>query len=1059
MKLIYLQSKQCRSNLLLWLLGVIVFLSTGGEPVRAVESLQQQTKTIIGKVIDEKGNPIPGATITIEGTTRGVMADVDGVFEIDKVPTNSNLVISFVGQESATMSVANTSDWTVVLKNKVNELDAVTVVAFGRQKKESVLSSITTIKPAELKMPSSNFTAGLAGKVAGLISYQSSGEPGSDNASFFIRGITTFGSDAKKDPLILIDGIELSASDLSRLNTDDIASFSIMKDAAATSLYGARGANGVILVTTKEGREGKAVLNVRYETSLSSPTHSISLADPVTYMKMHNEAVRTRNPLGQLPYSQQKIIMTERGLHPNMYPTTDWYSTLFNSMSINQRANFSISGGGTVARYYVAASYSNDSGNLKQNSRNNLNSNVNLDKYNIRSNVNVNITPTTEAVIRLNTTFDDYSGPVGGGSRIYQLTMQANPVLFKPYYEPDANYATAKHILFGNYGDAKYVNPYAEMSKGYQKWSKNLMLAQFELKQDLKFLTEGLKFRAMFNVNRYSEYSVQRFYKPFYYNINTFDPQSEQYTLSRLNPTEGTEYLNYEEGAKYISTMMYIDAAVEYNKVIADKHSLSGMLVFVTRQEEVANAGTLQQSLPSRNQGLSGRFTYSYDSRYFLEANFGYNGSERFSKKERWGFFPSVGAAWVVSNEKFFAPLTPVINQLKIRGTYGLVGNDAIGSQSERFFYLSQVNMNSSNRATRWGERLDNVINGVEVSRYENDKITWEISKKLNVGLELSLFNRLSIIAEYFNEQRSNILVNRIIPSAMGVLPAVKSNLGEAEGGGFDLEMNYNFTAPGSNFFASARGSFTYATSKITKWEEPDYSKTPWLSAVGRPISQWTGLIADRLFIDEYEVKNSPKQFGEYGAGDIKYHDINGDGVISDLDKVAMGHPVEPEINYGFGASFGWKGIDFSFFFQGAARQSFWLNTSATAPFVNANTEGLIGNNALLSFYANDYWSEANPNSYAKWPRLSNYLVDNNQRLSTWFMQDAAYIRLKSLELGYSLPKQWISKIRMENLRLYCSASNLVTWSAFKEWDPEMAGNGLAYPIQRVFNLGVNITF
>ena len=412
--------------------------------------VSQNLKKVKGKISDTGGDPLPGATVQIKGSTKGVIADVDGNFEFDGVNTNAVLVVSFIGMETKELTYKGEGFLNIVMEPKADELEEVTVVAFAKQKKESVVSAITTVKPAELKIPSSNLTTAFAGRVAGLISYQTSGEPGQDNANFFIRGITTFGAEAKKDPLILIDGIELSTDDLARLNTDDIASFTIMKDATATALYGARGANGVISVTTKEGREGKVAVNVRIENSFSTPTSRVDQADPVTYMRMQNEAIKTRDPLGLALYSQEKITMTERGLYPDIFPSTDWYSTMFKDLTMNQRANISVSGGGTVARYYVAANMTRDNGNVKVDKRNNFNSNINLMKYTIRSNVNVNLTKTTELVLRMSAAFDDYSGPIGGGSGMYNHVMQANPVLFKPYYEPDENYAHANHILFGN---------------------------------------------------------------------------------------------------------------------------------------------------------------------------------------------------------------------------------------------------------------------------------------------------------------------------------------------------------------------------------------------------------------------------------------------------------------------------------------------------------------------------------------------------------------------------------------------------------------------------------
>lgn len=1019
---------------------------------------QDRTASLKGRVTDTGGDPLAGATIQIKGSTRGVIADVDGIYAFPECPVGSTLVVSFIGMESVEQVYAGESTINFVLQYQADILDEVEVVAFARQKKESVLASISTVEPAELKVPSSNLTTAFAGRVAGLISYQTTGEPGQDNASFFIRGITTFGAEAKKDPLILIDGIELGTEDLARLNTDDIASFSVMKDATATSLYGARGANGVILVTTKEGREGKVKFNARIENSFSSPTKKVDIADPVTFMRMHNEAVKTRDPLGLLLYSEEKITMTERGLYPDIFPATDWYNSMFNDVTSNQRANLSVSGGGSVARYYVAANISRDQGNLKIDKKNNFNSNINLMKYNFRSNVNINLTKSTELIARLSANFDEYTGPLDGGTGMYRKVVQANPVLFKPYYEPDEEYSYAKHILFGNYGNAEYINPYAESLRGYKDYGKNTMIVSFELKQDLNSLIEGLTTRALFNFNRYSEYVVTRQYNPFYYSISRYDLQKNSYKLQRLNPTDGTEFIDYSPRDRFINNTFYIEAAAEYNRNFNSLHDVNALFVYTMRDYKVGVADNLQLSLPARNIGLAGRVAYNYDVRYFAEFNFGYNGSERFSKNNRWGFFPSVGAAWLLSNEAFFEPLTDVISVFKLKGTYGLVGNDAIGDWRDRFYYLSEIDM-YADRAVNWGTQLNYNPGGINTVRYANDRIGWETAYKTNIGFEMNTVMGLSANVDLFKERRENILLDRVIPNTMGVIPAVKANLGEAEGQGIDIEMNYEKIVNPDLWFVG-RGTFTYATSKATKWEEPDYSDTPWSSKVGQSLAQNWGYIAERLFIDEYEVANSPTQFGNYMAGDIKYRDINNDGKISELDKVPIGFPTVPEINYGFGLTVGHKNIDASFFFQGSARQSFWLDLYRTTPFLDSDdADGRLGQNAILKAYADSYWSETNRDPYAFWPRLANYSIENNNQTSTWFMQDASFLRLKSVELGYTFPDHINKRLKMSSLRFYVSGTNLFSWSKFKLWDPEMAGNGLGYPIQRVINVGLNIGF
>jgi len=1037
--------------------------------VEEAQSSGQQNDIIHlkGKVVDVDGDPIPGVNVLIKGTTIGTITNFDGHYELD-VPEGTDIIVfSFIGLKTEEVPFEDRARLNITMKSDDQGLEEVMVVAFGKQKKESVISSIETVDMKDLKVPSSNLTTAMAGRMSGMISYQRSGEPGADNAEFFIRGVTTFGY--KTDPLILIDNIESSSDDLARMQPDDISSFSIMKDAAATALYGARGANGVILITTKEGFEGATTVSIRFENSISTPTSEVKLADPITYMKLHNEAIRTRDPLGILPYSQEKIAYTQDGVNQYVYPQTDWHDELFKDYSMNQRLNFNISGGGKVARFYLAASVTQDNGVLKVDNRNNFNNNIDLKRYNIRSNINMSLTNTTEAALKVVGSFDDYTGPIPGGTGLYNMAMQANPVLFPAYYPADEANAHKQYILFGNYDEgARYANPYAEMVRGYKDYSTTNMTFQFELSEDLKWITKGLKARVLGSTTRYSSFDVRRSYNPYYFNVRSYDINNDTYVLDPLNPESGTEYLTDPSGDKYISSTIYMESSISYDRLFNDKHNISGMLIYTMRNELITNTrdeNNLQKSLPYRNMGLSGRFTYAFDSRYFTEFNFGYNGSERFDEKNRFGFFPSAGLGWIISNENFWTDgLSRHFTKLKLKGTYGLVGNDAIGDANDRFFYLANVNMSSGMDGAFFGKNLSEYKPGIGINRYANPDITWETATKLNVGIELGLWNTVEIQADYFKEDRENILMDRIMLASMGLQAGVRANVGMASAEGFDMSVDVNHFF-NNDFWISGRANFTYAKSQFTQYEEPDYSETPWRSRMGYSIGQSWGYIAERLFVDEADVANSPMQtFGEYMAGDIKYKDINGDDKITSLDKVPIGFPETPEINYGFGVSLGYKGIDVSCFFQGSARSSFWIDPFKTAPFIDTNAgqwddDGLIGNNALLDVYANDYWSEDNRNPYALWPRLDSRPNGNNMQRSTWFMQDGSFIRLKSVELGYSLPKRMIKSIGLENFRLYYSGSNLAIWSNFKLWDAEMGGKGLGYPIQKVHNIGLQVTF
>lgn len=1038
-----------------------------------------QQQLITGTVTDEFDNtPIVGVNVAIMGTTRGTSTDENGVYEISANEGDS-LVFSFVGYETQKIAVGKVRIINVRLQSDMEGLEETVVVAFGTQRKESVVSSITTVNVRDLKTPSSNLTTALAGRMAGLVAYQSTGAPGEEDAQFFVRSVTSFGS-GLVSPLILIDNIEMSSKDLSRLNPDDIASFSILKDASATALYGARGANGVVLVTTKEGVKGGVKTSFRHETSLSTPTTKVDVADPVSYMEYANIANMTRH--GELIYPQSKIDFTrDPNRNPNVYPAVDWKEMLTRDHSLNHRTNINLTGGGNAATYYLAGSFSQDNGILKVDKNNPFNSNINLKKYSVRSNVNLNLTKNLEAKVRLSANFDDYTGPIGesgsGGANTYGKTLLANPVLFPAYYQPDYNTQYVDRILFGNNagndfadGAPSYINPYADIMRGYEDVRNNTLLTQLELHQDLGQFIEGLKARFIGSITRYSGFNIQRSYKPFFYQYirGTYDPDNAfPYQLGVLNPEEGGDYIDYTAGGKFVEARGYAEGAILYNRSF-DGHDVGGLLVGSIKDRMDGSPSNLDSSLPSRNVALAGRFTYGYSNRYFAELNFGVNGSERFDPRFRWGFFPSIGLGWQISEESFFEPLKPVVSKLKLRGTYGLVGNDVIVSDLDRFFFTSNIELNGP-FAGNFGNNLNSTTSRrtVQVKRYANPNITWEVSYKTNLAMELGLLNNdLELIAEVYHENRTNIVqVRQDIPSIVGLTSDVRTNYGEAVGKGLDLTLNYNKSFYNGMWYI-LRGNFTYGTAKITVYDELDYSGfAPWRSVVGRKVGQSQGYVAERLFIDDNEVLNSPVQMVngnnvKYEAGDIKYRDINGDGIINEFDIVPMGYPTNPEVQYGLGGSFGYKNFDISAFVQGSARYSFFLNANAMAPFVNVTSGGNRGNRAMLNFIKESLWTETNRDLYAHWPRLSpdagaNAVGNSNNFVnSNYWMRTASYIRLKSVEMGYKF-----NDFRGISPRIYASGTNLFTLSDFKNWDPEMRGNGLAYPLQKVFNLGVQINF
>lgn len=1053
-----------------------------------LSAFSQDLVEVTGVVRDSTGG-LPNVSIRVIGkNAQSLATDGFGRFQL-KAALSDELVFQSVGFIPSRLKLQDEKagirngalELTVFMVSEGATIEEVTVTGFGgTQRKASLVSSITTVKVKDLKTASSNLTNAMAGRVAGMIAFQSSGEPGlgTDNSTFYIRGLSTFGS-GKQDPLILIDGVESSATDMARLQPDDISDFSVLKDAAAASVYGARGANGVVLINTKMGKDGTPQFNFRAEGRVSSNTKNFKFTDNITYMRMANEAAITRTPNNAAPYTQNKINSTIAGEDPYLYPNNNWLDMLIKDYTFNQGYNLNVTGGAPRARYYIAGTFNRDNGVLKVEPINNFNSNIKLNNYSLRTNIDFNVTNSTTVIARMYGQFDDYNGPIGGGSTTFKNALNANPVMFPAVFPAD-KMPFIEHPLFGSaqtwntdlsLSSTMFVNPYAEMVKGYQTYKTSNLQPQIEIKQDLSGLTPGLSARAMGYLRRYAYSSANRSYSPFYYS-SIIDQRDGTYTLQALNdgstnalsPT-GRESLDYNKDEITVDSRFWLEGSVSYNRLFKEDHDLGAMLVsyisdyqIVREDYETREDNGLMETLASRNVGLSGRFTYGYKSRYLAEFNFGYNGSERFDQNHRWGFFPSFGVGYRISEEPFFEPVRSIISNLKVRATYGLVGNDAIGSSSDRFFYLSNVELNDGGYGASFG-RGDGAATygrpGISITRYANPEITWEQSRQLNLGLDLGIANNFELIVDAFKQERSNILQEvSVIDNASGLMAVPMSNYGRATTQGVDMSLSYrkNFT---SDFWMDARGTFTYATSKIQKTDELPYpASLTHLSKKGYSINQAWGYIAERLFIDDEEVANSPLQFGDRGllAGDIKYRDVTRDGVVDADDMVALGYPTEPEVIYGFGSSFGFKNFDFGFFFQGAARYSFFINSEQIQPFYQE--DGL--QTGVIDAIANDYWSEDNQNPYAFWPRLSTWRVSPNNQTSTWWLRNGGFLRLKSVDLGYNVRS--IDKLHIKNARIYLSATNLFLLSSFKMWDVEMRGNGMNYPLQSVYNVGVQIS-
>ena len=825
-----------------------------------------------------------------------------------------------------------------------------------------------------------------------------------------------------------------------------------MKDATATALYGSRGANGVLLVTTKSGRMNqKPTINVRVEGRMSMPTQIPELADGVTYMKMFNEAIEARTPGANPQFTDDQIQGTIENRNPYLYPNNDWYDIIFKDVTFNQAANINVSGGSKNMDYFVSATFNNDMGLVQEAKENPLKNNIQNLRYSFQANVNTHISSTTKMGVKLNVQIQDYKGPYNSINTIFNRVMWAQPTYF-PVKFPQIE--GTNYIAWGNKSGGaqlnRYPNPYAELASGIKEMFRITTMATFNIDQDLKFITKGLSVKGLFSMKHFSSTTLNRTYTPYYFEIdpNTIvtDPitGNQSWKLRNVN-NDGTDAFSFTKA--YSGDRLFnFNVSLDYQRKFAGLHDISAQLIYLQRGVYSSNPANYNSSLGELNQGMAGRFTYDFDKRYFFEFNFGYNGSDNFAKGKRFGFFPSYALGYIISNEDFFAPLNKTISLLKLRGSYGTVGNS---NSSVRFPGYTNVNMNGAGYA--FGEDFKATEAGAIITTYGNENATWEVAKKANVGIELGLFDqKFLLIADYFHENRDKILMTRqTISPTIGIGDANPvANVGKVTNRGVDMSLEYNH-AFSKDIVLSVKGNFTYAVNKILEKDEPHYPFSYQYERGGALNRVGPAYIALGLFKDEEDIKNSPSQeaiMPNIKPGDIKYQDLNEDGVVNEYDRTYIGNPYIPQIVYGFGASFQYKNWDFSVFFQGAGKVSIYLDDIHPFDIYHKN---------VLKFVADDYWSASNPNPNAKYPRLAHNVDNTNTyQKSTFWLRDGSFLRLKNAEIGYSY----------KFMRAYIAGSNLLTFTGFKYWDPEIgggsnSGNGLVYPLQRVFNLGVQFNF
>lgn len=1005
-----------------------------------------QQLNVTGNVKDALGEYIIGASVLVKGTTNGTITDIDGNFSVSGVEKGSVLEISYIGYVSQSITINDEKPLLIILKEDSETLEEVVVVGYGVQKKANLTGAVTSMKSDELlKSRAANATTALVGQMPGLISKQASGEPGADDASIFIRGIATFQGDAS--PAYIIDGIERTSADFARMDPNDIESINVLKDAASAAIFGMRGANGVIVITTKRGTDGKASIKYSGSVSIQSPTKLPEFANSYDYARLANQY------FGSEIYSAEAIQKYKDGSDPELYPNTNWYDEMLTKNAIQNQHNISISGGNEKIRYYVSGGFLNQGG---------LWEDLNYKRYNLRSNIDAQITKTTRLGV-------DVSGRLekslnsGSSYTIFKELVRNTPVLLCRY--PDGTFA---------FPDATHPNIVAANQPGgsYSKGETFVVDARVELEQELDFITEGLSAKGVMSYSRNNYTNKAWSVSPYVYSKDA----NNEYVLNprtspSLNLTQNqTNYQEYQLQVNY-NRSFGLHNVTAMTMVLACKGFSSTSCMFrnsfdseILDQINAGNTdGQTMNAVDSETARASymARVNYNYASKYLVEFNIRRDGSENFAPDKRWGTFASASLGWVISEEPFFESLKNTINFLKIRGSYGTLGNDNTGGVSFPFysrFELYQGAVASNGFMNNLGDYAfgDLVTKGLVPGAIANSLATWEKSNKANIALDATLFNNLNFTVDLFTERRTNILTQRTaeVPSSFGgTLPL--ENIGIVNNKGIDLSLNYHNSIGKVNY--SVGGNFTFARNKIVEMAEAE-GTSEYMRQTGRPINGYYGYKTDGIFQSQEEIDSYAKQevagVGyETQIGDIKYVDVDGNGVVNSDDMTYLGYGNIPEIIYGINGSLNWKNFDFSFLMQGAANAQVYLKGGIILPYFNQ------GN--LPQFWVNEAWTEENPSN--RYPRLAesvhNFPATDVPGVQT-YLYNASYLRLKNIEVGYTFPTSWLSRIGVTNARVYVNAQNLFTISNVPQIDPENTEQeGWTYPQMKSFNFGLSLQF
>lgn len=1038
-------------NIILRLL-ILIFLN-----IISFTLYAQSNFTLKGVVYDEKKESVPGATVVLKKNSQnGVATDLDGKFSLS-VKVGDVLTISYIGYNLLEYKVAKQTSETVELNliPQNVELDDIVVTAIGsRQKKISVVGAVTKVDVEQLEVPATSINNMLGGRVAGVITRQISGEPGENISDFWIRGIGTFG--ANSGALVLIDGIE---GTLSQIDPADIESFSVLKDASATAVYGVRGANGVVIITTKRGNTDKINITARVNYTISHLTRMPEYLRAYDYALLANEAKAVRG--SSIQYSDIDLDIIKNNFDNDLLPDVDWRKEILNDVSTQQTYYVSARGGGKVAKYFLSLGASNESAAYKQDKNSQYKSGTGYNTYNYRANIDLNLSKSTSVYFGVDGWFSSKTAPgVSNTQQLWDLQATLTPLTIPTRYSSGEIPA---------YGANGMYSPYVMLNfTGQSKSNDSNNKLTLAFTQDLSFITDGLKFRAQGAMTQSTNYNENRYVLPDMYYATGRYPTGELRLVKKIYKTSA-QFSNWQN--QY--TKSHFETTLTYDKTINEDHKLSGLLYYYMSSEknirdiDNESAGYASMTaIPKRYQGVSSRISYNLKNIYFVDFNFGYTGSENFKKGHQFGFFPSIAGGWVPTNYEAVKDIVPWFDMFKIRASYGLVGNDRITSR--RFPYLTVL---SENASLGWSSPTWNIQNGggIMESFIGADNLVWEKSKKFDVGLEGLLLNsKIDFTVDFFHDTRDGIFQQRTqVPEYVGLSSMPFGNVGKMRSFGSDGNISYTHKINQDMSF-TLRGNYTYVKNMVDSWEQAA-SKFKYQDYSDWPYEVQRGYISLGLFKDEADIRNSPNQtFGAYAPGDIKYKDVNGDGKIDSDDKVPLSYPNYPRLMYGFGGEYRYKGLTVGVLFKGTGKNDFYYTQERNGlgyyPFLNGETGNVLSivkdqsNRWTPASYSGDKSTE-NPN--ARFPRLSYGNNENNTQVSTFWKANAQYLRLQEVSISYKLMNKYFKKVGLSSVDIQLVGSDLYVWDKIGGlWDPEQARyNGTKYPIPSRYTLQLYLNF